>query len=155
MKTAVVFFSRSGATRAAAEYMAGKLDADLFELKPAKPYPEEYRAVVERAMDELRSKARPELEELPDISPYDTVLVGSPNWCGTFAAPVATFFANAALNGKTTGIFCTSGGSGLGSMPNAAAELAKGAKFCEPLSLRSGNDTAEIDLWFEKIQQNA
>lgn len=87
MKTAIVYFTRSGVTRAAAEYMARKLDADTFELRPAEPYPEEYRAVVERAMEELRAKTRPPLAEMPDVSGYDTVLVGSPNWCGTFAAP--------------------------------------------------------------------
>ena len=32
MKTAIVYFTRSGVTRAAAEYMARKLDADTFEL---------------------------------------------------------------------------------------------------------------------------
>ena len=91
MKTAIVYFTRSGVTRAAAEYMARKLDADTFELRPAEPYPEEYRAVVERAMEELRAKTRPPLAGMPDVSGYDTVLVGSPNWCGTIAPPLAAW----------------------------------------------------------------
>lgn len=151
MKTAIVYFTRSGVTRAAAEYMARKLDADTFELRPAEPYPEEYRAVVERAMEELRAKTRPPLAGMPDVSGYDTVLVGSPNWCGTFAAPVATFLASAPLSGKRVGIFCTSGGSGLARMPQEAAELAPGARFAEPLALRSAGETDAMDAWLAQL----
>ena len=152
MSTAIVYFTRSGTTRAAAEYMAKKLGADTFELKPAEPYPEEYRAVVERAMEELRAKAKPPLAEMPDVSGYDTVLVGSPNWCGAFAAPVGTFLANAPLAGKRVGIFCTSGGSGLARMPQDAQKLAKGAIFMEPLSLLSAADTDAMDAWIAQLK---
>lgn len=152
MSTAIVYFTRSGATRAAAEYMASRLGADMFELRPAEPYPEEYRAVVNRAVEELRAKAKPPLAEMPDVSGYDAVLVGSPNWCGTFAAPVGTFLAGAPLEGKHVGIFCTSGGSGLGRMPQDAAALAKGALFYEPLSLLSASDTAAMDAWLEQME---
>ena len=151
MSTAIVYFTRSGATRAAAEYMAKKLGADTFELKPGEPYPEEYRAVVVRAMEELRAKAKPPLAEMPDVSGYDTVLVGSPNWCGAFAAPVGTFLANAPLEGKRVGIFCTSGGSGLARMPQDAQKLAKGAIFIEPLSLLSAADTDAMDAWIAQL----
>lgn len=80
MSTAIVYFTRSGITRAAAEYMAGALGADTFELEPAEPYPEEYRAVVNRALAELKGGVKPPLAVMPDVSGYDTVIVGSPNW---------------------------------------------------------------------------
>ena len=38
MKTAVVYFSWSGNTRFAAETIAKKTGADLFEIKPETPY---------------------------------------------------------------------------------------------------------------------
>ena len=75
MKAAVIYFTRSGQTRAAAEHIAGKLCAETFELRPAEPYPEDYRAVVNRAMEELRAGTRPELASMPDVSDCDTVLV--------------------------------------------------------------------------------
>ena len=147
MKTLVVYFSRTGETRAAAEYIAARLNADVFELKRAEPYPADYRAVVNCAMAEIRGGALPELAALPDTSAYDLVLVGSPTWCGTFAPPAAAFIAGASLDGKRVGVFCTSGGSGLANMPRDAAKLAPGAAYTAPLALRSGADTAAMDAW--------
>ena len=152
MSTAVVYFSRTGATRAAAEYIAEKLDAELFELRRKEPYPEEYRAVVNVALEELKSHALPELEVMPDVAGYDTVLVGSPNWCGTFVAPVSTFLAKAGLAGKRVALFCTSGGSGLRNMPGDAAALCPDAKFLTPVALAGGDDTAAMDAWIEEIK---
>lgn len=138
MKAAVVYFSRTGHTRAEAGRLAAELGATLFELRSAEPYPEEYKAVVQRAMAEIRSGTHPALESMPDVSDFDTVLVGSPNWCGTFAGPVATFLHDAPLDGKRVAIFCTSGGSGLANMPRDAEALAPGAKFCRIVSGPNG-----------------
>ena len=153
MKTLVVYFSRTGETRAAAEHIAGRLNADVCELKRAEPYPADYRAVVNCAMAEICSGALPELAELPDASAYDTVLVGSPTWCGTFAPPAAAFIAAAPLAGKRVGIFCTSGGSGLANMPRDAKKLSPGADYTAPLALRSGEDTAAMDAWTDALSE--
>jgi len=40
--TLVAYFSRSGNTRVIAGTMQRLLGADLFEIKPARPYPEDY-----------------------------------------------------------------------------------------------------------------
>lgn len=151
MKAAVIYFTRSGQTRAAAEHIAGKLCAETFELRPAEPYPEEYRAVVNRAMEELRAGTRPELASMPDVSDCDTVLVGSPNWCGTFAAPVATFLAKAPLDGKRVALFCTSGGSGLKNMPRDAERLSPKAVFLPGDAFKNGADIAAMDAWVEQL----
>ena len=153
MKALVVYFSRSGVTRAAAEHIAAGLGADIFELARAEPYPAEYRAVADCAMAEIRSGTLPELAGMPDAAPYDTVLVGSPTWCGTFAPPAAAFLARAPLAGKRVGVFCTSGGSGLAHMPRDAEKLAPGAKFLPPLALRSGTDAAAMDEWVREIEK--
>ena len=42
----VAYFSRSGNTRVVAGLIQRAFDADLFEIKPATPYPEEYLATV-------------------------------------------------------------------------------------------------------------
>ena len=151
MKTAIVYFSRSGVTRAAAEYLAQRLGTTAGELVPAEPYPAEYRAVVARAMEEIRAHALPQLDGMPDVADCGLVLCGSPTWCGTFAAPLATFLANAPLDGKRVALFCTSGGSGLANMPRDAAALAPGAIFEKPLALRSGSDTEALDRWLEEL----
>ena len=135
-------------------HIAAGLGADIFELVRAEPYPAEYRAVADCAMAEIRSGTLPELAGMPDAAPYDTVLVGSPTWCGTFAPPAASFLARAPLAGKRVGVFCTSGGSGLAHMPRDAARLAPGGKnSSRPLALGSGKDAAAMDEWVREIEK--
>ena len=52
-KVLVAYFSHSGNTRAVAERIAAATGADLFEIVPQKPYPAEYRAVVDQARREI------------------------------------------------------------------------------------------------------
>lgn len=62
----VAYFSHSGNTRAVAERIAAATGADLFEIVPQKPYPAEYRAVVDQARREIAADYRPALKtDLP------------------------------------------------------------------------------------------
>ena len=54
-KSLVAYFSRSGNTRVIAGTIHRALGADLFEIRPAQPYPEDYEQTVEQA----RRRARP------------------------------------------------------------------------------------------------
>lgn len=87
----VLFFSRAGEnynvgvvekgnTAVMAKMIAGGTGADLFELVPAVAYPEGYDDCCDVALDEKNAGARPELEALPDLSPYSTVYLGFPCW---------------------------------------------------------------------------
>ena len=58
-KVLVAYFSHSGNTRAVAERIAAATGADLFEIVPQKPYPAEYRAVVDQARREIGADYRP------------------------------------------------------------------------------------------------
>lgn len=58
----VVFLSRSGNTRVIAGQLKRRFHADLFELRTAEPYPEDYEETVERARGadaDLPDDARP------------------------------------------------------------------------------------------------
>ena len=154
MKALVVYFSRSGVTRAAAEYIAAGLGADIFELARAEPYPAEYRAVADCAMAEIRSGTLPELAGMPDAAPYDTVLVGSPTWCGTFAPPAASFLARAPLAGKRRGRLLHQRRE----RPRPYAprrRAARAGRKIPPaaLALGSGKDAAAMDEWVREIEK--
>ena len=141
MKAIVVYFSRSGVTRAAAEYIAGRLGADIFEIEAAEPYPAEFRPTVQRALREIQDGLRVELAAMPDVSGCELVIIGSPTWCGTFAPPAASFIAAAPLEGKRVGIFCTSGGSGLSGTVNEVKSLEPNATVTQGLHIGSGSSS--------------
>ena len=107
-KVLVAYFSHSGNTRAVAERIAAATGADLFEIVPQKPYPAEYRAVVDQARREIAADYRPALKtDLPDAGRYDVIYIGSPCWWSTVAPPVATFLAAHDFTGKTLIPFMT------------------------------------------------
>lgn len=61
-RTLVAYFSRSGNTRVVAGLIQRSLHADLFEIRPARPYPEDYLETVEQARQERDSGFEPALE---------------------------------------------------------------------------------------------
>lgn len=83
-KILVLYYSRSGNTRAVAEEIHTKVGGDIFQLKTARPYPKSYDDVVEIAKKEKTSNARPAYAEpVPDLNSFNTVFIGYPCWWGT------------------------------------------------------------------------
>ena len=128
-KTLVAYFSRSGNTRVVAGLIQRSLGADVFEIRPASPYPEDYLETVEKARVERDEGIEPALERRIDaIAAYETVYLGFPIW-GETAPPVIRSFLRAHdLSGKVLVPFITHGGYGPGTSlsvleahaPNAA-----------------------------------
>ena len=128
-KTAVVYFSwsPSGNTRFAAQTIAVKAGAKLFEIKPVKAYSSDFRTCCAEAKSEcLDKQLRPiqQIERL-DLAQYDVIFIGTPNWYGTMAPPVRTFIVRnaAALKGKTVCVFVTHGSGGMQRVGKEFAEL--------------------------------
>lgn len=102
-----------GNTMVLAEMIAEKTGGELFEIKPAKPYPKDYKTTTEIAKREQNENARPALLNDKDISGYDTIFLGYPNWWGDMPMIIYTFLESHDFSGKTVIPFCTHGGSGL------------------------------------------
>ena len=112
-KVLVAYFSRSGNTRAVADHIKSLTGGDLFEIQVANPYPEEYHACTEVAKKEKEDNARPALKtKVDNLSSYDVIFVGFPNWWGTMPMPILTFLESYDLSGKVVIPFCTPGGGG-------------------------------------------
>ena len=167
-KNLVLYFSRKGEnycagaikslekgnTERAAEYIAEAVDGDLFELETVEAYPASYSACTDQAKEELRANARPKLVALPDVSGYDTVFLGYPNWWGTFPMPVATALEALDLAGRRICPFCTNEGSGLGSSERDIERLAAGATVCSGLAVTGHKveaSRAQIMDWAKKL----
>ena len=103
---------KEGNTMIVAKIIAEYLGADLFEIRTAKPYPANYRATTNQAKKEQNTNARPELAEDKDISEYDTIFFGYPNWWGDLPMVIHTFIEAHDFSGKTIIPFCTHEGGG-------------------------------------------
>lgn len=154
-KSLVVYFSRTGNTKAVAGHVVKAVGADVFAIETMSPYPDEYRKTTEQAKKELESGFRPPLQtRIADMSQYGVVFVGSPCWWGTIATPVMTFFESYDFSGKTLAPFMTHEGSGLGRSVAQIKELAPSATVTSGLALRgraaqgSQKDVAE---WLGKL----
>ena len=118
MEKLIAYFSVSGVTKRAAEQLASLTGADLYEIRPEKPYSREdldWRNKQSRSSLEMMDpSSRPALaKSVPDVSSYDMVYIGFPVWWGVAPRPVNTFIESAHLEGRPVYIFATSGGSGI------------------------------------------
>ena len=117
-KTLVAYFSATGTTKAAAERLAKKMNADLYEIAPEVPYTSadlDWRDKQSRSTKEMQDKtSRPAIKgTCPNIADYDTVWIGFPVWWYTAPTIVNTFIEAHDLSGKVLNVFATSGGSGV------------------------------------------
>ena len=96
----VAYFSRTGNTRLIATQIARALDATLFRIVPAQPYPDDYEAQVAQAENEReRGYEPPLLETVPNLQIYETVFLGFPIWGMTAPAVIRTFLSQHDLSG--------------------------------------------------------
>ena len=143
-----------GNTHFAAEMIAEACGADLFEIKAVNEYSDIYKECVEQAKTEYSTNARPELKEDMDISGYDVIFVGYPNWCGTMPMPVWTFLENHDFTGKVVCPFCTNEGSGLANSIKDMEQLISTAELKQGLSIKGSqvqDAMPAIKEWIENL----
>jgi len=145
----IAFFSHSGTTKKAADQIHAIVGGDIYEIKEKEPYPRNYNAVTEQAKQEIAKGYQPALKgNLPDISEYDVIFAGSPNWWSTIAPPLSTFLSSSDFTGKTIIPFITHGGGGLNRTINDIKKLVQGANV---LNGFDANNTADISAWLKKL----
>lgn len=116
-----------------AGWIAEETGGDLYPIRTAAPYPDDYNDTLDRAADEKAANARPALADaLPDLSRYDTVFIGYPNWWYTAPMAVFSFIDAADLSGKRVVLFCTHGTGGLAmSVRDIRAALPRDVRLSE------------------------
>lgn len=157
-KALVVYFSATGNTKEAANYIAAATGADLFELVPEEPYSsddlnwrdENSRVVYEHDNPDARDVALVE-STVSDWESYDTVFIGYPIWWGIAAWPVDTFIAANDFTGKTVILFCTSSSSGLGESGELLAEAAGTGNWLEGMRFSSSVSETDVQTWLEGL----
>ena len=147
-KVLIAYFSWSGNTRDIAHSIDSRIDADIIELTPAKPYSTDYNTVLMEAQEDQHKNARPELNEhIDNMEQYDIILLGYPNWWASISMPIATFLESYDFSGKTIIPFCSHGGGRFGQSLTAIAKLAPDSDIGEGLSVHySGGSTLDDDI---------
>ncbi len=111
MKTLVVFYSRTGNCRTVAGVLAAAMSADIEEIISAKDYsgPIGWMAAGKDSTFKTQAPIGPTDKNHAE---YDLVIVGTPIWAFTAAAPVISWMAQHGKGLKSIAFFCTMGGSG-------------------------------------------
>ena len=113
-KILIAYYSISGNTEKVAKAIQKRIGGELFRIETLKEYPEDYEDLVAEAKQEINKKYRPQLKKgVSDISQYDTIFIGSPNWWGTITPAVSSFLTSYNLSGKTIVPFITHGSGGV------------------------------------------
>lgn len=151
----VAYFTRSGNTRVIAGQLHRDLPATLFEIVPARPYPEDYEATVAQATRERDQGLEPPLQAtVPDISGYDTIYLGLPIWGETAPPIIRSFLKNHDLSGKTLRPFITHGGYGPGNSMSVLGSHAPRAHVAEPFVLEADQErrtVTQVRGWLSTI----
>lgn len=152
-KILIAYFSWGGNTRGIAQEIAEQTGGDLFEIEPVNPYSSDYSTVLDEAQRDQNIQARPELKNhVEDISEYDTIILGYPNWWASIPMPVASFLEEYDFSDKTVIPFCSHGGGRFGQSLTAIAKLAPDAAMGEALSVHysgGGSLSEDIGKWLD------
>lgn len=156
-KKLVAYFSASGVTAKLAKRLADAVDADIFEIKPEKPYTTadlDWTNKKSRSSVEMSDKSfRPAVaEKLDNIADYDTIYVGFPIWWYVAPTIINTFLEQYDLTGKTIIPFATSGTSLMGKTNSELAPSCKGAILKEGKRFEANADEAELKNWADSIR---
>lgn len=156
--TLVVYFSATGNTEQAANYIAEITGGDLFELEPAESYTDDdlnWTDDNSRVSREYEDESLRDVELVSDTvdnwEDYDTVFIGYPIWWGIAAWPVDTFVQVNDFTGKTVIPFCTSSSSGLGQSGQLLAEMAGTGDWQEGQRFSSGVSQEDVQAWLDDL----
>ena len=120
-KILVVYYSRSGATRAVANAIARYCRADVEELRDVESR-RGFGGYVRSAVEALRAQQGRIREPVRNPRDYDVVVLGTPVWAGHMSSPLRAYLAQCSVSGKQAAFFCTMGGRGA---ENVFAELTR------------------------------
>ena len=142
----VLYYSQTSNTKMVAEEMAKRLDADMEEIVALQPYDGDFKATIERCLQDNEQGILPDIQALKtDLNNYDVIFIGYPVWFGTYAPPVITFLKNTDLSGKKLVPFCTFGSGGLESSAKDLAEAQPKAEILNGYGVRAARLEAMPD----------
>ncbi len=160
MKKLVVFYSYTGHTKMIAESIQRKLNCDILEIKPFKPYSTDYQTVVDEEQNNSSVGKTPDIQKIDkNLNDYDEIIIGTPVWWYTIAPVIRTFLTQNDLSNKTIKPFVTNAGW-LGHTFQEIQKLCHDSRVDKGMNIVFTEDhhvsqlvtsPDEIDEWIEKL----
>jgi len=147
-RTLITCFSTGGTTARIARELASAIGAELFAIKPEKPYTAadlKWTNPLARCnREKILRKDVPVKGSVDAFEKYNTIVIGFPLWYGAAPNVVNTFCKGYDWSGKRVFAFATSGGSGIGRTADKLKPYVKGA---ESVDARLVTNAMEIISW--------
>lgn len=167
-KILIVYLSRTGNTEAIAKMIREAVGGDLVSLELEKPYPKEYRRIVQQVDRENDEGYLPPLKtQIDELQQYGTIFLGFPTWDMQLPPPMKSFLSNNDLSGKTVIPFNTNAGYGVGSSFGQVRQLCRNCTVLEGFEIKGGIERdgvlfvmegekekearSQVKEWLEKI----
>lgn len=143
-----------------AENIQRKLNCDILEIKPVKPYSTDYQTVVDEEQNNSSAGKTPDIQKIDkNINEYDEFIIGTPVWWYTIAPVIRTFLTQNDLSNKTIKPFATNAGW-LGHTFQEIQKLCPDSRVDKGMNIVFTEDhhvsqlvtsPDEIDEWIEKL----
>lgn len=155
-RTLVAFFSRSGSTRVVAGQISRSRGGDLFEIEPAKSYPQGYFETVEQARQERDSGYEPPLRStVASMAEYRTLFLCFPIWGETAPPVIRSFLSAHDLAEKIVVPAILHGGYGLGTSLDVLRSHAPQARLVDGFALQGPQEretAIKVKAWLDELK---
>jgi flavodoxin len=144
LRVIIVYYSKTGNTEtisnAIKEALKASHEVAVFRIEMVREYSNRLLHLNPRVLLDLALSRRPRIKPVMDMSSYDLIFVGTPNWYGQIAPPMNTFIQGiATAEGKKAMVFVSSGLGRESYADDLRGKLEeKGFKVLKGLSLMRG-----------------
>ena len=151
----IAYFSWSGNTKQLAEMIQEQMGGELFEIEPETPYTDDINELSGISLQEQRDNIRPALSSAaPDMSQYDVIFVGFPNWWNNMPMPVFTFLEEYDFSGKTVIPFTTYGNGVWGKSVDSIRATLPDVTILDGLAIQEHelqDASSEVSEWLQGL----
>ena len=142
MKSLVVYYSRSGNTRFAAEQISKEIGGEIEEIIDKKKR-KGLLGFVSSGYDATRGRATKITPMKRSPKDYDLVVVGTPMWKKRITPAVRTYLRDNNFSEKRVALFCTNLGSEPERVFKTLKELMSGCSFVGELTIANAQKDRE------------
>lgn len=153
-KILIVYLSRTNNTKAIAEIIHQNVGGTLMAIELETPYPQDYKATVDKVTNELKTGFLPSLKtKIAEMKQYDVIFVGFPTWSMQLPPPMQSFLKQYDLRGKIIIPFNTNAGYGTGNSFETVKKLCPESSVLKGFSIEGGVEKEGVLLVIKDQQK--